>query len=110
MHKLRLQLRDVIDNNKEASAKFESEAHKLDEDIKLRKEQEAKVRQQTSRIGASRFLRSREDAALTRVNLFVRWQASRDLQQLEGEVSTLRENIAQLEREQRRLRQELRDL
>jgi hypothetical protein len=66
LHKQRLQLRDVIDNNKEASATFDSEAHKLDEDIKLRKEQETKVGRQTSRArvsGVSGFWAQREDAS-----------------------------------------------
>jgi len=36
-------------------------------------------------------------------------QANKDLQQLEREVSILRSNVAKLEHEQRRLRQELRN-
>ena len=40
---MRLQLRSVLDMSKEATTTFESNAKKLDEDIKLRKEQEHKV-------------------------------------------------------------------
>ena len=43
LHKMRLQLRNVLDMSKEATTTFESNAKKLDEDIKLRKEQEHKV-------------------------------------------------------------------
>lgn len=43
LHKMRLQLRNVLDMSKEATMTFESNAKKLDEDIKLRKEQEHKV-------------------------------------------------------------------
>ena len=78
LHKLRLRLKLQLEANQEASAAFEREAGRLDNQILLRKTEEEK--------------------------------ANLDMRQLEREISSQMRNIARMEREQRQLRQELRDI
>jgi len=132
LHKLRLQHSQVLAANQEATAAFDREAARLDEEILIRKSDEEKAKKELQQLekvtlvfaraalvfpfrGSSSFL-------LWVVRCFIIWVgfignllalAMQRLNQVpfgNQDMASQMLSISRLEREQRHLRQELRDI
>ena len=107
LHKLNLQIKHVLDGNKEASDVFEREASNLDHELKLQQQHVSclKCEDKVYIVGSDAPCLAHDRCLVMQDS-----KARRELEALEQEYSSRMATKAHLERELRRLRQQTRNL